>query len=309
MESSMSIQTKEQLIIGTILSANKEMSKFLNDFGSNSKTGKEMKNLMESQNSLYHYNMSALFSQISNINFIQLNESFNSIMDQNSYIKNPRNNYYAYFQKVEHFLSGFELNLQKSLNENLVVSDTSSENPIQSDIYSFKNDLKKVIQQLEKSNDLDIIPSNILKIKTFAKQPIFVCGYNICGNLALKKELYEKFEISDQNLLAICFDKSNKQLLFITINTSKLIVYDLKEDKLDHYNNINTNEKIVNTQIKPKLYLEKIKELIHNNIVEVYFNADSLQIKFTDNLYCDNQYADYVEKMQHKINQTVIIKK
>jgi len=306
----MSIQAKEQLIIGTILSANKELEKFCNEFGNISKVGKEMRNLMENQNfSLYHYNLSNLFSQVSGIDYIQLNESFDSIMDQNNYVKNPRKNYYSYFQKVNNFLSGFEIPLQKSLNESLNVDNEQVESPIQMDIMTFKNDLKKVIEKLEQSNDLEVIPPNILKIKTFAKQPIFICGYNICGNLALKKELFDRFQITDQTLLSVCFDKSNRQLLFIVEDSTKMVCYDLKQDVLELYNNVSTNEKIPFVKLLGNNYLGKIKELIHNNIVVIYFNESSLMLKFTDNLYCDTKYAEYVSKVQSKIQQTSIIKK
>jgi len=230
-------------------------------------------------------------------------------MDQNNYVKNPRKNYYSYFQKVNNFLSGFEIPLQKSLNESLNVDNEQVESPIQMDIMTFKNDLKKVIEKLEQSNDLEVIPPNILKIKTFAKQPIFICGYNICGNLALKKELFDRFQITDQTLLSVCFDKSNRQLLFIVEDSTKMVCYDLKQDVLELYNNVSTNEKIPFVKLLGNNYLGKIKELIHNNIVVIYFNESSLMLKFTDNLYCDTKYAEYVSKVQSKIQQTSIIKK
>jgi len=298
MENNLSIQAKEQLIIGTIISCNGEIAKFSDKFGNKTQVGKNIKNLMESENlNLYHYNMVNLFCDVSGINYIQLNESFDQIISENNYIKNTRENYYSYFQKVHNFLSGFEVPLQKSLNESLVVDDKMVENPIQQNIFTFKDDLKKLIIELENSNDLDKIPANILKIKTFAKHPIFICGYNICGNLALKKELFENFHITDKDLIAICFDKSNKQILFVTKSTSNLIAYDLKSDNLDYYNKIN-EDKIPTQTLTGLNYLSVLKELINNNLLEIFISVDSLGLKFSDNLYKDQTYALYMEKMK-----------
>lgn len=285
----MNVQEKEQLIIGTIIDCNSEISKLSGVIKNVS--------LME-KNNLYHFNMVQLYKS--------LNESdttfgdFDTKLDVPVYTKNLRNNYYAYFQKVHKFLDGFEPNMQRNLNEGL---QTDSDDISSIDIYSFKEDLKNIIKELESKNDLENLSEQIYKIKTFAGRPIFIYGYDICNNVALRKELFESFKIDHTNLISICFDKSNKQILFIQKNSLNIVCYDLKTDTLDYYNKVNgvgTNGAGTNagdTQIKgisfdgPK-YLQQLKELIHNNIVELYINPSILELKFEDNLYFDKIRAE-----------------
>lgn len=269
----MNVQEKEQLIIGTIIDCNSEISKLSGVIKNVS--------LME-KNNLYHFNMVQLYKS--------LNESdttfgdFDTKLDVPVYTKNLRNNYYAYFQKVHKFLDGFEPNMQRNLNEGL---QTDSDDISSIDIYSFKENLKNIIKELESKNDLENLSEQIYKIKTFAGRPIFVYGYDICNNVALRKELFESFKIDHTNLISICFDKSNKQILFIQKNSLNIVCYDLKTDILDYYNKVNTGEQISGISFDGPKYLQQLKELIHNNIVELYINPSMLELKFDDNLYFD----------------------
>lgn len=278
----MNVQEKEQLIIGTIIDCNSEISKLSGVIKNVS--------LME-KNNLYHFNMVQLYKS--------LNESdttfgdFDTKLNVPVYTQNLRNNYYAYFQKVHKFLDGFEPNMQRNLNEGL---QTYSDDISSIDIYSFKEDLKNIIKELESKNELENLSEQIYKIKTFAGRPIFVYGYDICNNVALRKELFESFKIDHTNLMSVCFDKSNKQILFIQKNSLNIVCYDLKTDTLDYYNKVNTGD----TTIEPikgilfdgPKYLQQLKELIHNNIVELYINQNILELKFEDNLYFDKIRAE-----------------
>ena len=282
----LSIQSKEQLIIGTILSCNNEIKKF------NKLTG-----LQESTKfNMYHFNMVQLFGDINPL--FENDFQINKIPEDSIFVKNTRGNYYSYFQKVNDFLEGYEPNIQQSLNESLNVDEIKVKNPIQMNIDTFKIDLKNIINNLEKQDDLNSVSNEIIKIKTFAKRPIFIHGFDICNNIALQKELFEKFNLPVNKLISICFDKSKKQLLFITDISTNIICYDLNEDILDLYNNINIEDKIKSEKLNVKNYLFQIKDLIHNNIIELYFNIELLDLKFNDNLYGDIYRKNYSDKLK-----------
>jgi hypothetical protein len=291
------VQDKEQIIIGTIINCNREIKNFLNESASAMKK-KHLKKLFESNNfDIYHYNMLNLYSEVTGIPFINLNEG----MEFPTAVTNSRNNYYAYFQKVNDFLNGFEINLQESLNESLNVDTVRVKNPIQLNITTFKEELKSIINILDKQNDVVNYSKDILKIKAFAKQPLFVNGYNICSNISLMKELQEKFGILHQNLMAICFNQNTKQLYFVTNSTNKLVVYDLKKDVLDYYNNV--NPKIEVKQLEGKTYLDTLKKLTGiNAILELYLNPLVLNLKFEDNLYHDIAYNNFRMKYANSKN-------
>lgn len=281
----MSIQQKEQLIVGTILSCNKEITKLYEQMPQNN----QLKNLME-KNNLYHYNMGELFSEIN-----PLFENDNSVVDNFVHIKNNRNNFFAYFKEVFKFLDGYEPKLQKSLNENLNIEDKDSE---KLDIFSFKEDLRKLINELSTKNDTDNIDDKITKIKLFANKPVLIYGFDICNNLGLRKELFINFKITADDIISICFDKSNKQLLFVTDSLVNLIVYNVKEDKLSRYNEINEDKINESKSLQPDNYLSVLKEEIHNNIIEVYINTEKFSFDFNDNLYSDNKRFQEQEKMK-----------
>lgn len=291
----MNVQNKEQIIIGTILKCNQEIKNFLNESVSLNKHFNDLLlNLNESVD-LYHYNLTNLFKTICN--------SDNELFENYSKFTNNHKNYYAYFNKVYNFLNEFETNIQVTLNESLIVDSRKVKNPKQLNIVTFKNDLKKLINYLENQNDISKYSKKILNLKTFLKQPIFVCGYNLTNNDILKQQLFDNFKISEQNLLSICFNKNTKQLYFVTPNTNNIIVYDLKSDVLDNYNKVNKfNLKSVN--LNPNDYLNTLKQLTGvNAIYEIYINPNTLNFKFEDNLYKDNAY----KKFREELNKTQTI--
>ena len=285
----MNVQNKEQIIIGTILKCNQEIKKFLNEsISSNVSSNKHFNDLLINLNEsvdLYHYNLTNLFKTVCN--------SDNELFENYSQFTNNHKNYYAYFNKVYNFLNEFETNIQVTLNESLIVDSRKVKNPKQLNIVTFKNDLKNLINYLESQNDISNYSKKILNLKTFLKQPIYVCGYNLTNNDILKQQLFDNFKISEQNLLSICFNQNNKQLYFVTPNTNNIVVYDLKTDVLDNYNKVNKfNLKSVN--LKPNDYLNTLKQLTGiNSIYEIYVNPNTLNFKFEDNLYKDNAYRKF----------------
>ena len=150
---------------------------------------------------------------------------------------------------------------------------------------------------MEKQNDISNYSKKILNLKTFLKQPIYVCGYNLTNNDILRQQLFDNFKITEQNLLSICFNQNTKQLYFVTPNTNNMIVYDLKLDVLDNYNKVNKiNLKPIN--LKPNDYLNTLKQLTGiNSIYEIYINPNTLNFKFEDNLYKDNAYRKFREEL------------
>jgi hypothetical protein len=292
------VQEKEQVIIGTILNCNFEINKFLNESGANHVKG--LKKFFESNSfDIYHYNMLNLYSQVTDIPLITLNESVQSLKDLPNAIQNSRNNYYAYFNKVYKFLNGYEVNIQKSLNESMNVDTLKVKNPIQLNIETFKDELKNIIQELSKQNDVENYSTEVLKIKTFANKPLFINGYNISNNVALVAELQKNFGLLAQNIIAICFNRNTKQLYFVPNNTNNIVVYDLLTDNLDLYNKINTpipSEKLDGTN-----YLNVLKKLTGiNNILEIYINPILLNLKFEDNLYHDVAYNNFRTKVSQQ---------
>lgn len=287
-----SVQQKEQLIIGTILSCNDEIKKL-----------EKLTNLQESKCNLYHFNMRQLLNDV-NSELTPLFESSKNVPDEFNYVKNSRGNFYAYFQKVDNFLDGYEPNIQKVLNESLMVDEVKVDNPIQVNISTFKKELKSLISELTKKNDIQNLSPEVLKIKTLVKKPIFIYGFDICNNLLIQKELFDKFNFSMANAIAVIYDKSNKQLLFIpNTNTFEIICYDISLDLLDYYNVINSDAQINNFKLDVATYMTTLKENIHNNLLSIYINIELRALKFTDNLYQDQSRVKYVE--ENSVKQSI----
>lgn len=282
-----SIEEKESLILGTIISCIKNLKDLQRKFG-------KIKNLCESLNlNIYNNNMLSLYSNLSGIEFHQLNESVS--FDQINMVKNPRNNYYSYFKKVSDFLDGYEIGIQNSLNESFEPVDIKSLTNLGTKIKktfgieSFKDDLKKVIERLESINEIDTYSNEVINIKIFAHKPIFIYGFDIVNNIKLQEELNNKFQKDISSLLSIIYDKTNKELLFIY--SSGIVSYEVEEDRF----------KDVKVNLNKSNYLDYIKNNINFNIVEIYKNIQLMELKFTDNLYHDEARKQFMEKVKSQI--------
>lgn len=284
----MTIQDKEKIILGTIINCNKEIMKLNEGFIKNAPL--KLRKLFESKQKIYdiyQYNMVDLFAKS--------DDNFDG--EYPNAIKLTNNNYYAYFKKVLGFLNEYELPVQKSLNESLKVNSKKVKNPIQLNILTFKDELKKLIFEIEKQNDVRNYSDDILSIKIFAKQPLFVCGFNIMNNLAINTEL-QKFKV---NIFAIVYNKSNKQLIFVSSNSNQLLCYDIEKDVLDWYQTVNEVQ-LKTVIIKPEKYLITLKEIIgYNNLLEIYVDQKTLNLKYTDNLYKDTQYVEFRKKLNEQL--------
>lgn len=276
-----SMQDKEELILGTIIDCNEKIMKFLNE-NKSFKKNRYIKLYESKLKDIYTYNLRNLCEDYSK----QLPTA----------IECKNNNYYSYFQKVYNFLNGYELGVQKILNESLTVNEQKVQNPIQVNIETFKSTLRNIINKLEKQNDIENYSSDIIKIKTFSKQPLFICGYNICNNIALMQELYDKFKITNENLLSIVYNKREKEIWFLPINSTSVIVYNITTDELKQENGF------IQKQLDGINYLDELKQMKDNfTLIELYLNQNTLGLKFTDNLYKDISWQTRMQQAKKSI--------
>lgn len=331
------VQDKELLIVGNLINCNREIKRFLNEssVGKNRKSRyiKLFESIQSNKFDIYGYNLMNLYSKVSDVNILNLNED--QIIAGSNIYRNSRNNYYSYFKKLYEFLNSYEPTIMQSLNEAVSVkvptkTDTENSkdskdskdsknskdkekskilgpNPIQLNITTFKTELKRIIDKLEQQNDIQNYSLQILSIKTFTKQPIFVNGYNLVNNVALMKELYEKFKITNETLLAVAYNRLNKQILFVTKNLQNLVVYDITKDLLDYYRNINEGANVGSKILSGDTYLQELKTLTNSNaIIELYLNFVSIDVsQYPDNLYHDAAYIRFRQNLVVKQPQNL----
>ena len=279
----LSLQEKEQNIIATLIVCNNELN-------------------LDDKNK-YKNNMVQLYESIVGGDII---DSDSEIFESNNLIKKSdfRNNKYAYFQKVNNLIDNYDKDVIISLNENI--------NQDSFNINNFKNELKKEINLLQNNNDfnnLDKLDSNILKIKIFAKKPIYVYGFNILNNKNLQKELQQVYNLNIENIIAIIFDKSNKQILFIF--ESIIITYVLENNDFGYYNDVwkdTENGNVLNiNKINKTNYLEFIKTEINANIIVLYVSISNFDLTFKDNLFKD-KFKETLESQQQNKNNNFFVK-
>ena len=277
-----SIFDKEKLIVDTILNCNKEIGLFCKDISMT--TNKNLFEGLIEKSNIYHYNMLSLYSKVTDTDLTNLNESeiFN---DTNKYIKNDSKNYYKYFNDVKKFLEGFELNIQKSLNENLEVSDEKIENKQNLDIFNFKQDLDRILRKLEKIDDFEKLSPDVLKIKLFSNSPIYIFGYDIINNLHLQTRLFNEYKLQQVDIDTIIYNKFDKKLLFCY--NGGYIEYSIIDDNMVQYKydlKFDSN------------FLPNLKEHLQITVLyTIYLNQTKLNIKFSDNLYNDVKFEHYAQ--------------
>ena len=302
-----SLLEKEQFVVETILSCSSILY-----------TVKQKHNLTSKlfeTSSPFNNNLEMLFESITGYDYSLYKN--NSNITKNPNILNPkdfRNNNYAYLQAVNNSLDSYDKTIITNLNESI--------NNLGFDINAFKLDIQDTITQLEKINDFenyDKLPIEIRKIKIWARKPIYIFGFDIINNQALRNELANRYKIDISTaLISILFDKSNKQILFIF--TGNIIVYDIKTNQLDYYNQIGRNIlmdeydensylNIPNIEkINKDNYMGIITEAVNNNMLKIYENIDLLDMKFTDNLYQDGARSKYLEKNKQYSDNNFLVK-
>lgn len=300
-KSSMTVQEKEQVIVGTILYCNSVIKQLNENFNKKSKFHK----LFETD--AIHFNMINLASKITGEGLSQLNENVNQFVSDNNFVKmNEHQNHYAYFQKVKSFLNGFEIPTQHSLNESITIKQavirplgsghnqsTTAQQQI-SNIDTFKKQLNAYISELEKNNDTENYTQQILNIKLFANKPLFVYGFNIANSIVFQQEICTKFNKNAADLLTILFEKSEKYLMFVFKND--IITYSVKDDNLNKMN--------INFKFDERNFVDEIGNNISRNTVMLHRNISG--ITFTDNLYKDSAHAQLIENMRKSNSKSII---
>lgn len=216
----------------------------------------------------YHFNFGQLFESVSH-DYKPVNNTYK--------IDYRNNNPFAYFQKMQDFLDGFETNTQHVLNESLM-------NEQKFGIIDFKQDLKRIIEQLKKQNDIGTLSNDIVKIKAFAKIPIriygFDIGYSILSNAGLMTELDAMSKSSYRVIVSIVYNKSTSDIYIVDLNRG-LFAYQIKDDKL-------VQLECVKSKLSKDTYLDILKEITgYNNLIEIYTDHSNLDFKYSDNLYQD----------------------
>jgi hypothetical protein len=255
----MNIQQKEQQLLATIISCKKVMNV-------NNDVTMDVK-LFES--------VTGGYGQISN----EIIESNNVI--KFSDFQKLGDNKFAYLKDVRSFVYGEEnLNAMKPLNENFQFDP-------------FKDELTKLISQLEKINDfnvLDLLDASILNTKIFAKKPINILGFNIMETLKVLETTPDL-----KGVFSIMFNKSNKFIYFI--RKGEVLAYDIKTNKF------NT---LKNEQLTELNYRSVISSQISYNVVEIFndlkITEPKLKEGFTDNLFSDSKRTKELQQYRENIS-------
>lgn len=245
-------------------------------------------------NKTYFYDFKNLYCEINEINFDDfynksLNESItNLLIEKNIISPTNNNNYYAYLKKVYNYIDNYSNQIIVNLNESMKIDGDKSKRIL--DISSFKDELSKIIKDVEKQDDTNL-PSDILKIKLDLNIRLNVMGFNINKDSAFISSIEKIFGIKSENIRKIFYDKSNKSLyIFLRIaEIPKMIYYDIKNDKYEEY-------AIKNKDIKDDDVLDLLKQNVNNNIIIVHNMP--VELKFTDNLYSDAKQNEILKKYE-----------
>lgn len=294
------IQEKELYILGTMLNCNREIKKFKSEV---QPKGIKLLESIDIQNA----KTLNLFVHCSEITYQKLNEDFDAIISQYNITTNPLDNYYAYFKRVNNFL----LESRNTDTDGIFTSLNESIPDEQHGVLNFQEELNSLIQKMETSrefNTINNITPAVLKIKSWAKSPIYACGFNLISNPKLMSAL-EKTGVTLNNLISICYNRYHKQLVFFTFDLAKTLVYSIPEDTIGLWNKINIEYQLPSIKLTPNNYKTVFRtESEINDFVELYFNINVLNPKFTDNLYRDNTYIEYLKKFEAQKQFNSLIK-
>lgn len=191
------------------------------------------------------------------------------------------NNKYAYGKKLKAwFQSQLDNNLQE-LKESITIFNSYNREKF-NDI--LKN-LDNTIKNLEKINDfnlLDTLSPTIVKTKVLLGKPILIYGYDIMTSSNLLDQIQSKFNLSKHNLSSIWYNKSNKEIIFnFALNLTNCL-YLIKDN-----------------EFKSETYKDNqtVNDLYGNNLICLWKNFQTQEIKFTDNLYQDNFKKSVMEQI------------
>lgn len=309
----MTVEQKEQALLGTLLYCNNVIHELKENSTFNKIT--KVKKLFENCDA-YKFNFLNLVSLSTGEGIVMLRENHDTFMENNTVIKmNERQNVYAYLREVKSFLNGFELGVQKSLNESLDIhvpvkqklgggklienpfndgkvtmnNYTANKTPL-SDIDGFKRELDLYITELEKINDTNNYSDDILKIKMLARKSLFVYGFNIMNSLVFQTTLSHKYGLNNIDLLAILFNRIDNSLLFV-YRKNIIIRYTIKNDGFEM---IQIASKYDDTN-----YMTAINQSITFKLLILYQDLSGLH--YVNNVYGDEMINKNIDRFKNLI--------
>lgn len=192
----------------------------------------------------------------------------------------------AYGIKVKNYLESMLDNNLQELKESITTFNSYSKD-------KFNDILKKLnntISNLEKINDFNILDGlnpTITKTKLLLGKPILIYGYDIMTSSNLLDQIQSKYNLLKQELSSIWYNKSEKNIIFRfeTKLTNCLYLIKTNEFKEEKYGKEQT-----------------INDIYGNNLVCLWKNFDTENMKFTDNLYQDNFKQNVLKQIMEAKN-------
>jgi hypothetical protein len=294
----MTKRENEMVIVHTLLQSINEM-RILQKLMKPSSPKKRSIPLFEDLD-IYEYNIISLHTPTSFNSLDESVEFYSNAQKTKVYplnvVKNERDNFYGYFNNVHRFISTYQQDVITELNEALQPQTTLITNPISTppkiDIQTYKDKISKLCKSLSLIDEVrDYNKSKEMRLSIRTKmllgKPLLVYGFSITS----LNKLAENQELGNINASFY----SNGQKSLIVNGSRKTIHYNIPED--------------VPTAIKSiKTLDEVIKFTGYNDYIRTGFSPESLNIKYTDNLYGDNLLEQYRNDMLQRINKNSFVK-
>ena len=226
---------------------------------------------------MFESNFKMLYNDVRGLS--PLNESFEPSVGDYSIVMNNPANVAAYLRKVLEKLK-VSHDVVTNLNENFSVGDNQQD---EHDIEAFGKYARKLLRLFARQNDLLTLPQEVLKIKKTLHLPIRVSGMDVTNLPECDTALY---------------DGTYKSIILVKIGQG-ILIYDLDTD-----NFVEPSERLTDTSFISKMSVSNAEKFfkfyLHPNIVTIYQNPKSLQLKYTDNLYKDQAQKSYIADLQKK---------
>ena len=238
---------------------------------------------------LFESNFKALYKDVNGLS--SLNESripFTKDENKPNVVLNNPTNVFAYLRKVVDICESYDETFVMNLNESFKVEDSEVKDKY--DIPSYIKYLKRVINTLRKQDDFSKLNNQILSIKTSLNQPLRVYGMNVINTHP------------DDSIYGIIYDKSQKKLIFVS--EKDITVYNIEDDSYstlvesypDLINDADYSQAV--EKITPHNFSRIIKDYVHNNMCTLYTDVRKLDLKYTDNMYKDQEQRSRLADIQ-----------
>lgn len=222
-------------------------------------------------------------------NFVSLNESVISTITTPTDISQQiwpvfESNKYAYLTRVSDILNDFDtsvVSLNESMNQDIHTSQ-------EYDIQKFKRYINKLVKELKSQNDFDRLDPDIIKIKQSLNASLYVKGLDV------NHIHHDLSKITQHHIISLVYDKSYDRII-IVFKEGGVSVYDINTDIFGSPTNFYNDNNAVDirginvNKIKLSEICIYLKSKIHNNLISIYTDLDELGLKYSDNLYKDNE--------------------